>query len=37
LTKPLLGAQFHRFRDLIMNLTGQMLPIAQQECVGEDG
>jgi hypothetical protein len=37
LTKPLLGTQFHRFRDLIMNLTGQMLPIVQQECVGNDG
>ena len=36
-TKPLSGAQFYRFRDLIMNLTGQMLPIVQQECVGNDG
>lgn len=33
MTKPLTGKQFVRFRDLIMNLSGQPLPIPQQECV----
>jgi hypothetical protein len=35
LTKPLTGKQFARFRDLILNMTGKILPIAQQECVGK--
>jgi hypothetical protein len=29
MTKPLVGAKFVKFRDLIMNLSGK------QECVGE--
>ena len=37
LTKPLQGSQFYRFRDLIMNLSGQVLPVVQQECVGDSG
>jgi hypothetical protein len=36
MTKPLLGSQFNRFRDLIMNLSGKLLPVVQQECVGGD-
>jgi hypothetical protein len=35
MTKPLTGKQFVRFRDLIMNLSGKSLPVAQQECVGK--
>jgi hypothetical protein len=35
MTKPLTGKDFYRFRDLILNLTGKPLPVAQQECVGQ--
>jgi hypothetical protein len=33
--KPLTGAKFHKFRDLIMNLSGKHHREGQQECVGE--
>jgi hypothetical protein len=35
MTKPLVGAKFKRFRDLIMNLSGIYHQIGQQECVGK--
>jgi hypothetical protein len=35
MTKPLVGAKFHKFRDLIMNLSGKHHRDGQQECVGE--
>ena len=35
MTKPLVGAKFKLFRDLIMNLSGKHHRIGQQECVGE--
>jgi hypothetical protein len=35
MTKPLVGAKFHKFRDLIMNLSGKHHRHGQQECVGE--
>jgi hypothetical protein len=35
MTKPLTGAKFHRFRDLILNLSGKHHRVGQQECVGE--
>jgi hypothetical protein len=34
MTKPLVGAIFKRFRDLIMNLSGIYHQVGQQECVG---
>jgi len=33
MSKPLVGANFGKFRDLIMNLSNKH-PIGQQECVG---
>jgi hypothetical protein len=36
MTKPLTGAKFHKFRDLIMNLSGKHHREGQQECVGEE-
>jgi hypothetical protein len=35
MTKPLTGAKFHKFRDLIVNLSGKHHREGQQECVGE--
>jgi hypothetical protein len=35
MTKPLVGAKFYKFRDLIMNLSGKHHRYGQQECVGE--
>ena len=32
MSKPLVGAKFEKFRDLIMNLSNKH-PIGQQECV----
>ena len=37
MTKPLVGAKFVRFRDIIMNLSGIRHQIGQQECVGNHG
>jgi hypothetical protein len=34
MTKPLVGAKFYKFRDLIMNLSGKHHRVGQQECVG---
>jgi hypothetical protein len=34
MTKPLVGAKFKLFRDLIMNLSGIIHRVGQQECVG---
>jgi len=34
-TKPLVGAKFTKFRDLIMNLSDKHHIIGQQECVGK--
>ena len=34
MSKPLMGIKFKVFRDLIMNLTGKVHRIGQQECVG---
>ena len=34
MSKPLVGAQFQRFRDLIMHLSNIYHRIRQQECVG---
>ena len=36
MTKPLVGAKFKKFRDLIMNLTGIYHQVGQQECVGKN-
>jgi hypothetical protein len=36
MTKPLTGAKFYRFRDLITNLSGKHHRVGQQECVGEE-
>ena len=33
ISKPLVGAKFEKFRDLIMNLSNKH-PVGQQECVG---
>jgi hypothetical protein len=35
-TKPVVGAKFKLFRDLVMNLSGKHHRIKQQECVGEN-
>ena len=35
MTKPLVGAKFKLFRDLIMNLSGKYYRIGQQEIVEE--
>jgi hypothetical protein len=35
MTKPLVGAKFYKFRDLILNLSGKHHRHGQQECVGE--
>jgi hypothetical protein len=35
MTKPTVGAKFHKFRDQIMNLSGKHHRDGQQECVGE--
>ena len=35
MSKPVMGTKFKVFRDLIMNLTGKVHRIGQQECVGE--
>jgi hypothetical protein len=34
-TKPLVGAKFSKFRDLIMNLSDIPHLVGQQECVGK--
>ena len=34
MTKPLVGSKFKMFRDLIMNLSGIVHQVGQQECVG---
>ena len=34
MSKPIVGAKFQKFRDLIMNLSGIYHQIGQQECVG---
>ena len=34
MSKPVMGTKFRVFRDLIMNLTGKVHRIGQQECVG---
>jgi hypothetical protein len=34
MTKPLLGAKFHLFRDIILNLHDKHHHLEQQECVG---
>ena len=35
MSKPVMGTKFKVFRDLIMNLTGKVHRIGQQECVGQ--
>jgi len=35
-TKPLVGNKFKVFRDLIMNLSGIIPRVGQQECVGHN-
>ena len=36
MSKPLVGAKFKKFRDLIMNLSDIYHQIGQQECVGSE-
>ena len=35
MSKPVMGTKFKVFRDLIMNLTGKVHRVGQQECVGQ--
>ena len=35
MTKPLVGSNFVRFKDLIMNMSKKYHRVGQQECVGE--